>query len=127
MTEDCLFCDKDNPERHRILVENEVAWARWDNFPVSKGHLEVVPLRHVASFFELTETEVTGIYDLLKEARQEVEAVFSPDGYNIGLNEGEAAGRTVHHFHLHLIPRYTGDVDNPRGGIRHIIPGKGNY
>lgn len=123
----CLFCDRDNKEKNTIILENQYAYARWDNFPVSNGHLEVVPKEHIQSFFELSNEQVTAIYDLLKQAKEVVEEKYSPDGYNLGVNDGEAAGRTVHHLHVHLIPRYKGDVENPRGGIRHIIPGKGDY
>jgi diadenosine tetraphosphate (Ap4A) HIT family hydrolase len=124
---DCLFCDSGNVAVNRIVVENDLAYARWDNMPVSQGHLEVVPKRHVESFFSLNHAEVQALYDLMVQAKIMVEQMYHPDGYNLGVNEGEAAGRTIHHLHLHLIPRYHGDVPSPRGGIRHIIPGKGNY
>ena len=128
----CLFCERGDKTKHRIIAENEHAYVRWDNFPVSDGHIEVVPIRHVVSFFDLTEAEVLSMYALLKVARRTVIELYPiinrvPDGYTIGLNEGEAAGRTVHHVHMHLIPRYWGDVPNPRGGIRNIIPDKGGY
>ena len=123
----CLFCDRSDEKKHRIIVENEPAYACWDNFPVSPGHLEVVPKRHVESFFELEEQELLHLYTLLLHVEQLVDAEFGPNGYNIGINEGVAAGRTVHHLHIHLIPRYNGDVTNPRGGVRNIIPGKGDY
>lgn len=123
----CLFCDKDNPDANTIIAENDYAYARWDNFPANPGHIEVIPIRHVESFFDLTEEELHAIYDLSKESKKIIVAKYNPDGFNIGVNDGEAAGRTVHHLHIHLLPRYVGDVSNPRGGIRHIIPGKGNY
>ena len=124
---ECLFCDKDNTEKHTIIATNELAYARWDKFPVSNGHAEIVPIRHVESFFDLNDQEVLDIYALAKIAKDVIVAKYQPDAFNLGVNDGEAAGRTVHHLHLHLIPRYNGDVANPRGGIRHIIPGKGNY
>ncbi|HSW78042.1 MAG TPA: HIT domain-containing protein [Candidatus Chromulinivoraceae bacterium] len=123
----CLFCDRTNTERHEIIAENELTYARWDNFPVSNGHAEVIPKRHVASFFDLTKDEVLAIHDLSKTVRDKIVELYQPDAFNLGINDGEAAGRTIHHMHLHLIPRYVGDVENPRGGVRHIIPGKGNY
>ena len=126
----CLFCDRNDTTKHTIIAENEHAYARWDNFPVSDGHAEVVPKRHVVSFFDLTEQELLSMFALLRTVMKKLEPVpayFIPDGYTIGVNEGEAAGRTVHHVHMHLIPRYRGDVPNPRGGIRNIIPGKGDY
>jgi diadenosine tetraphosphate (Ap4A) HIT family hydrolase len=124
---DCLFCDFENPEKHKLIKQNDLAYARWDNHPVSDGHAEVVPKRHVDSFFDLQEDELSAIFGLAKITREIIVAKHKPDGFNIGINDGEAAGRTIHHLHLHLIPRYIGDVENPRGGIRHIIPGKGNY
>jgi len=124
---DCLFCDFDNPEQHRVITQNDLAYARWDNFPVSEGHTEVIPKRHVDSFFDLEVDELTAMHDLAKAAREIIVASFNPDAFTIGINDGEAAGRTIGHLHLHLIPRYIGDVENPRGGIRHIIPGKGDY
>lgn len=123
----CLFCDKNNTKEHQIIDENELAYARWDNIPVSNGHTEIVPKRHVASFFDLTEDEMLAIYRLAKTTRQKIIEMYQPDAFNLGINDGEAAGRTIHHMHLHLIPRYEGDVENPRGGVRHLIPGKGNY
>lgn len=123
----CLFCDKNNSDKNTIIAENKFAYARWDNFPVSDGHVEVVPVRHVESYFDLTKDEVIAIHELSKEVRRLIRAKFHPDAFTIGLNDGVEAGRTVHHVHQHLIPRYKGDVENPRGGVRHIIPGKGNY
>lgn len=128
MTKDyCLFCDRDNKEKHHIVAENDLFFARFDNFPVSAGHIQIIPKRHVISFFDLSEAEIISMYDLVKITKEIVEKEFKPDGYNIGLNEGRAAGRSIDHFHFHIIPRYTGDVANPRGGIRHIIEGEGNY
>jgi len=124
---DCLFCDYTDAAKHQIIAENNLAYARWDNFPASLGHLEVVPKRHVVSFFDLKQTEILALYGLISEAKKQVDERYVPAGYNIGINDGEAAGRTIHHLHIHLIPRYQNDVENPRGGVRHIIPGKGNY
>lgn len=123
----CLFCDRDNKNKHRIILENDFCYARWDNFPVSRGHLEIVPKLHISSFFDIDDEQLIQLYALIKEAKALVQKKYSPDGYNIGINEGEAAGRTVHHLHLHIIPRYKGDVEDPHGGIRNIIPGKGKY
>jgi diadenosine tetraphosphate (Ap4A) HIT family hydrolase len=124
---DCLFCDRANTIQHHIILENDKAYVRWDNMPVNQGHLEIVPKRHIVSFFELTERELVSIYELTAQAKDVVDKKYSPSGYNIGVNEGEAAGRTIHHLHVHLIPRYLGDVTNPRGGVRHVVPDKGNY
>jgi len=109
------------------MLENDLFYARWDNFPVSRGHAEIVPHRHVESFFELTEEECEAMFELLKSMKEVIQVRYRPDGFNIGINEGRAAGRTIDHLHIHLIPRYVGDVENPVGGIRNIIPGKGDY
>ena len=123
----CLFCDKDNTASNTIIVENKLAYARWDNFPVNPGHAEIVPIRHVESYFDLTDSEVLAMYDLIKQVKDTVTIASRPDGFNIGINDGEAAGRTIHHLHMHLIPRFKGDVPNPRGGVRYVVPEKGNY
>lgn len=123
----CLFCDRNNSEKHTIIAENDLFYARWDNFPVSKGHSELVPKKHIESFFELDNDELIKLYDLIKKVKKIIKNKYHPDAFNIGINDGEEAGRTIHHLHVHLIPRYKGDVENPRGGVRHIIPGKGNY
>ena len=122
----CLFCDKEN-QKFKLILENDFCVARWDEFPVSKGHTLIIPKKHTTSFFDLKEEELSKMFSLIKEAKNTIQKEYNPDGFNIGLNDGEAAGRTIHHLHIHLIPRYKGDVDNPRGGIRHIIPGKGDY
>jgi diadenosine tetraphosphate (Ap4A) HIT family hydrolase len=123
----CLFCDRNNKKEHKIILENDFCYARWDNFPVSKGHLEVVPKLHISSFFDIGDEQLTQLFALIKKTKAMVQKKYNPDGYNIGINEGEAAGRTVHHLHIHLIPRYKGDIKNPNGGVRNIIPGMGKY
>lgn len=122
--ESCIFCNWQDSDERVILAQNDVAYARLDNFPVSPGHALIVPKRHVVSFFDLTRAEALAIVELMHEVRHMSRsglATLWPDGYNIGINEGEAAGRTVHHMHLHIIPRYKGDVPNPSGGIRNIL------
>jgi diadenosine tetraphosphate (Ap4A) HIT family hydrolase len=123
----CLFCDFKNLKKSVLIMENDVAYARWDDFPVNPGHAEIIPKRHVASFFDLRKDELLAMHELAKTVKEIVNKKYAPDAYNLGINDGEAAGRTIHHAHLHLIPRYKGDVDNPRGGVRNIIPGKGDY
>lgn len=98
-----------------------------DAYPVSPGHTLVIPTRHIGSFFELDEAERAALLALLDRARGRLELEFKPDGYNIGINDGAAAGQTVPHLHIHLIPRYTGDRPDPRGGVRWIIPEKASY
>ncbi|WP_378245672.1 HIT family protein [Amycolatopsis speibonae] len=119
----CLFCQIHDPEVTKLMLDGKEIYVRWDNFPAAEGHVEVVPKRHVESFFDLTPSELTEAYELLKEARRTLDEKFRPDGYTIGVNERPAAGRTVDHLHIHLIPRHHGDVADPRGGIRHVLPG----
>ncbi len=122
----CIFCDF-NSGKHKVILENKTFYARWDNYPVNKGHAEIVPKKHVESFFELSDKDIFQMFELLKEVKKVIDKKFKPDAYNIGINDGEEAGRTINHVHIHVIPRYKGDVKNPKGGIRNIIPGKGNY
>ena len=109
------------------IIENENAFAIYDAFPVSKGHVLVIPKRVIAEIFDLNDEEYSSCFNLVKEVKKILEEKFKPDGFNIGINNGEKAGQTIFHAHIHVIPRYSGDVDNPRGGIRHVIPGKGDY
>src|SRR5438552_3450170 len=114
--EPCPFCNLEKPER--VFYEDPLVRAFWDGFPVSNGHALVVLRRHVAEWFEATEEEQAALTKGLAVARQEVLRRYQPDGFNIGVNVGEAAGQTIFHLHIHLIPRYTGDVPDPRGGVR---------
>jgi len=98
-----------------------------DNYPVSPGHTLIVPRRHVASLFETSEEERRAIWELLEAARRILVEKHKPDGFNIGVNDGAAAGQTVMHLHVHLIPRYAGDAAEPRGGVRWIFPDKAAY
>ena len=116
MTE-CVFCSL---EVNDILVQNEMAQAIFDKFPVNEGHVLIVPRRHVASLFDLTPEEVMSIWRLVEQVKEMLNNRFHPDGFNVGVNEGAAAGQTIFHLHVHVIPRYYGDVPDPRGGIRKI-------
>jgi len=110
------------------IASNALAFAIEDRYPVSPGHALVVPRRPIATWFEASRDERQAIFDLVDEVKQLLDArTPSPDGYNIGINSGAAAGQTVMHLHVHVIPRYQGDVPDPTGGVRHVIPGKGNY
>ena len=120
---DCIFCRLNRS----ILAETKLSLAFLDNFPVSKGHTLVIPKRHVASLWEMTAEEYMDAFTLLKRVKDVLQERFNPQGFNVGANCGQVAGQTVFHAHIHLIPRYPGDVPNPRGGIRNIIPGKGDY
>ncbi len=122
---ECFFCNC--IEKRDFELENKYAIARFDDFPVNKGHLEVIPKRHVKDWWEATPEERIAIFELLDKAKVLIDERFNPDGYNIGMNLGEKAGQSIMHLHVHLIPRYDGDVPNPRGGVRGIIPEKQNY
>jgi diadenosine tetraphosphate (Ap4A) HIT family hydrolase len=125
---DCLFCNLQKDDQQRIIAENNLAFAIRDGFPVTGGHSLFIPKRHIADYFGLVPAEVSAINLLMAEQKQLLqEADSTIDGFNIGMNCGESAGQTVFHCHVHLIPRRKGDVENPRGGVRHIIAGKGFY
>lgn len=117
----CLFCAYDRPDLNRVLAQNTTCYARYDNYPAAPGHIEVAPKRHVESFFDLTAQESADAVALLARARELVTAEHPCDGYTIGVNEGRAAGRTIDHVHIHLIPRTVGDVPDPRGGVRMVV------
>lgn len=121
---DCIFC---NLPKERIVLQNELSLAFFDGFPVSKGHALIIPRRHVVSYFDLTKDEIMAMHQLLQEVKVLVERSYLPDGYNLGVNIGADAGQSIYHVHMHLIPRYKGDVANPRGGVRGVIPAKQNY
>ena len=124
----CLFCDIQTGDRNRVIAENSLAYAIRDGFEVTAGHTLLIPKRHVADYFGLAPAEVNAINQLMEEQRSLLmEADSTISGFNIGMNCGEVAGQTIFHCHVHLIPRRKGDVENPRGGVRHIIPGKGHY
>ena len=121
---DCPFC---RLEKNRILLESEFALAFLDGFPVSQGHTLVVPRRHVASLFDLTPEEQAALWRMVAEVRAGLLDGLKPDGFNVGVNDGMAAGQTVMHAHVHVIPRRSGDVPDPRGGVRWVVPDKAAY
>ena len=107
-----------------VVAQNAAAYARLDSNSLAAGHVIVVPRRHVADFFDMTDTEQAAVLSLLNEARHLIQARHRPDGYNIGVNVGKAAGQNRMHVHVHLIPRYAGDVADPAGGVRRVLAGK---
>lgn len=109
------------------IFENKVGFVVEDIYPVSKGHMLIIPHREYQDYFQSTLEEFTGLNELLIQAKNYVQEKFSPDGFNVGINCGENAGQTVMHMHIHLIPRYKNDVDDPRGGVRGVIPSKQKY
>ncbi len=121
---DCPFCA---PDASRIFHAGTLSLGLWDSFPVSPGHALLVPKRHIPSWFDATSEEQAELMAGTEVARQEIEKMHQPDGFNIGINIGAAAGQTVPHLHVHVIPRYAGDVSDPRGGVRFVVPDKANY
>ena len=119
----CPLCNK----RDEMIIENEWAYTLYDTNPASPGHCLIVPHRHVAEYFQATENEKKYMLELVDEMKNIIDKDFQPDGYNIGVNIGAAAGQSVPHIHIHMIPRYKGDVENPRGGVRGVIPAKQKY
>jgi diadenosine tetraphosphate (Ap4A) HIT family hydrolase len=121
----CPFC---NPEGSgTIIAESGMAFAIFDRYPVNPGHVLIIPKRHCADYFDLSTVERTSCWELLNLVKHVVDDKFRPDGFNIGINNLQAAGQTIPHVHIHLIPRYHGDVERPHGGIRGVIPGKKEY
>jgi ATP adenylyltransferase len=121
----CLFCFI---PAGRIVTQNDLAYVIWDGYPVTPLHSLIIPKRHVADYFGLSAEEREACDTLLRAAREQVlQSDPSVTGFNIGMNAGKDAGQTIFHCHIHLIPRRQGDVENPRGGVRHVIPGKGFY
>lgn len=122
--DNCPFCTL---PQSRIVIDDPLAVVIRDGFPVSPGHTLIIPKRHVATIFETTTEERLAMFDLMEKAKLGIDREFHPASYNIGVNDGPAAGQTVPHVHIHLIPRYTGDDNDPRGGVRRIFPDKAKY
>jgi len=118
MNSDCVFCD---PHPKDILFQNEYAYIRFDGYPVTPGHLLVIPFRHVSSFFSVTDEEEAAMWNLVRRGKKYLDAEFHPDGYNIAINDGVIAGQTVMHLHIHLIPRYQGDSDDPKRWVHPVL------
>ena len=121
----CIFCDKIKEDN--TLFETFEWIALFDEYPVSKGHTLLIPKEHFETYFDLPDKYLKSIDTTIKQTKKILDEKFHPDWYNIGFNCGETAGQTIMHFHIHIIPRYKGDVKNPRGGIRGVIPNKQNY
>lgn len=122
----CMFCEIFKNQKF-VVYENAFVFAILDEYPVSKGHVLIIPKRHVKDYFELSIEEKQAIDESIAWLKERLDSMYHPDGYNIGINNGEAAGQTVMHAHVHLIPRYHGDMKDPRGGIRGVIPEKQKY
>jgi diadenosine tetraphosphate (Ap4A) HIT family hydrolase len=124
MSAPCPFCAL---PASRIVLAHDLAVVIRDVFPVWSGHTLIIPRRHIGSFFDVTDDERKGMLQLLDAAKVGLDDEFHPDGYNVGINDGQAAGQTVLHLHIHLIPRYISDKEDPRGGVRWIFPEKADY
>src|ERR1700722_5579756 len=120
----CPFCSVDPS---RVAFSNDLVIAIWDALPVNPGHLLIIPRRHIPAWPDLSSAEKSAIWSAIDRGQAMISERFGPDDFNVGFNQGAAAGQTVFHFHLHIIPRYAGDVVDPRGGVRHVIPDKANY
>ena len=125
LSEGCPFC-KLSP-KVELVCETATAVALFDGYPVSKGHTLIIPKRHVANYFDLTDEEQQDLWHMVNHCKTILEKRFHPDGFNVGINVNQAAGQSVFHVHIHLIPRYKGDVENPKGGVRGVIPKKQSY
>jgi diadenosine tetraphosphate (Ap4A) HIT family hydrolase len=127
---ECPFCkiwESNSSHSFKVLVVGEHCVSVLDQYPVSEGHCLVIPKRHVATIWELTDEELKDLYTVMKQTDDWIFEWYHPDGTNYGINEGSAAGQTIPHLHIHLIPRYNGDVPNPEGGVRGVIPWKQEY
>ena len=121
----CPFCKLNS--KVELICETATAVAFFDGYPVSKGHTLIIPKHHVANYFDLSDEEQQDLWQMVNHCKTILEKRFHPDGFNVGINVNKAAGQSVFHVHIHLIPRYKGDVENPKGGVRGVIPQKKNY
>jgi diadenosine tetraphosphate (Ap4A) HIT family hydrolase len=122
---ECVFCNLDSTKE--LITETDTAIAFLDSYPVNPGHTLIIPKRHVADYFELSIHEQQALWQVVNRCKKIIQKRFNPDGFNVGINVGEVAGQSIFHVHIHLIPRYKGDVENPRGGVRGVIAGKQGY
>ena len=122
MSSDCIFC-----RRVDLIYQGHLAYISLDKYPASPGHALIIPNRHVPIYFDCTDKEISELWELVKHAKGMIEKDHMPDSYNIGINVSKVAGQSVPHTHIHLIPRYEGDVADPRGGVRNVIPKNRTY
>lgn len=119
----CPFCKLER----ELILESKLSFAIYDGFPVNNGHTLIVSKRHIANYFDLTKEEQKDCFTLLNKLKELIQSKYNPDGFNVGININKSAGQTIPHVHIHVIPRYQGDVVEPRGGVRGVIPSKKNY
>ena len=128
MSESCIFCQiVEGKMKSEIIADFENCMVIMDSFPVTPGHLLIIPKTHIEGWFESDGDVYSYLFDAVKDAKKWLDAEYSPDGYNIGINIGEAAGQSIPHLHVHLIPRYSRDMEKPKGGVRGVIPKKQGY
>lgn len=121
----CLFCER---SKQTIIYEDDYCYVTRDSYPVTKHHTLIMPKRHVENYFELNQNELNSCHKILRLQKSDIEKIDNTvEGFNIGMNTGKVAGQSIFHCHIHLIPRREGDVENPQGGVRHVVPGKGHY
>ncbi len=124
----CVFCEiNESGSQRQLLESNRYGFAIRDGFPLTEGHSLIIPRRHVGSFFALTQDEQIALLGLLDSAKRDLDSRYNPDGFTVGINDGPAAGQTVPHVHIHLIPRYSSEGGDPRGGVRWVVPDKADY
>lgn len=120
----CPFCQID---KEKIIYENSKAFAIYDKYPVNQGHILIISKKHIVDYFNCPDELKDKLWSLLEKSKEVLDEKFNPDGYNIGINCGEVAGQTINHLHIHLIPRYRGDIEDPTGGVRGVIPDERVY
>lgn len=121
---DCVFCEM---PVSAYVIESDYFYGLFDKYPVTEGHLLIIPKRHAETLFELTEDERKALFEIMEDGKALLEKKFNPSGFNFGVNQGLTAGQTIPHLHLHIIPRYVGDMEDPEGGVRGVIPEKQKY
>ena len=126
--DECIFCNiEEKVQKDRIIYQDATWVAVLDGYPVTKGHTLIIPKRHVKTYFDLNYVELASLGVTIGIVKMKLDKMYNPNGYNIGANCGEAAGQSIPHCHIHVIPRYDGDCENPRGGVRGVIPSRMNY
>ena len=118
MSKPCVFC---SPNSDIIVFSNDHAYLRFDDYPVTPGHMLIIPFRHIRSFFEISDDELTSLWELARLGKQYLDTTYHPEGYNIAVNDGVVAGQTVMHLHIHLIPRYPGDLTDPKAWVHEVL------
>ena len=122
----CIFCSPSS-DLEKNPISGKLGYVSWDTYPANPGHILIIPYRHFPDYFDATQEERAELWELVSEAKAIIDEKFSPDGYNVGINVGQYGGQSIPHLHIHLIPRFAGDVENPKGGVRGVIPHRQKY